>query len=506
MKVFRNEHVGGVPTFDASNPYRDFLAFPASFIGGAVVAAADMGSTPPPNGPFENTLDGKAEIVVGSNAGMTTTVKVFDVSGLTALTPLAMAPAVASFTPTFSTTTTPYRGGVSLSVARIDADLIPDIVVGAGVNGGSNVEVWEWDTGTATLFKLGGFTAFPGPSNFAPVQVAAQDTDGDDIADAILAVQGPGGTTGQIREFEFQITSGPPPVLVVSPFTVVPGSFTGPYFIANIQNPDPDLPLVGAAPPPTKFYVVNDSRSNQTYEYDASGVAAEDYALSNANTTPRGAVSTAVGNKVWVVDANRKVYVYNDSGGLLGSWTAGTLASNAIVEGIATNGTDVWIVDNKATASSYINAASLTSGSQNAATSFKLNRSNTNPKDIVTDGTHLWVVNDAAQDKVFRYTLSGSLAGSWTMTGGGGSPTGITLDPAAPSHLWIVDKKTDRVYQYANAVGLTSGSLAASASFALAADNTNPQGIADPPPPQAAPPRPSPRTRLCWPCWARWTG
>ena len=44
--MFRNLCVvNGVPTFDASQPYRDFLAFPSSFIGGAVVAAADMGST-----------------------------------------------------------------------------------------------------------------------------------------------------------------------------------------------------------------------------------------------------------------------------------------------------------------------------------------------------------------------------------------------------------------------------------------------------------------------------
>ena len=193
-----------------------------------------------------------------------------------------------------------------------------------------------------------------------------------------------------------------------------------------------------------------------------------------------------MGDKVWVVDANRQVYVYDTSGSLLGSWTAGTLASNATVEGIATNGTDIWIVDARSDkVFKYANAASRLSGSQNAASSFKLNSSNTSPKDIVTDGTHLWVVNDAAQDKVFKYTLSGSLVGSWTITGGGGAPTGITLDPAAPSHLWIVDKNTDRVYQYDDAVGRTSGSLAASTSFALAADNTNPQGIADPPPPSS---------------------
>ena len=159
------------------------------------------------------------------------------------------------------------------------------------------------------------------------------------------------------------------------------------------------------------------------------------------------------------------------------------MASNATVEGIATNGTDIWIVDaNSDKVFKYANAAGRLSGSQNAASSFKLNSGNTNPKDIVTDGKNLWVVNDAAQDKVFKYAMSGSLVGSWTITGGGGAPTGITLDPAAPSDLWIVDNNTDRVYQYGAAIGRTSGSLAASTSFALAAGNTNPQGIADPPP------------------------
>ncbi|MHB1037748.1 MAG: ice-binding family protein [Pirellulales bacterium] len=233
VKVFLNVLVGGVPTFDALSPYRDFLAFPSSFIGGAVVGAADMGQMV--GSTFVNTLDGKAEIVVGSGAGMKTTVKVFEVSGT--------ATAVASFTP-FSTTTTTYQGGVSLSVARINADLIPDIVVGAGVNGRSLVDVWAWNTSSATLSSLSangiGFSAFTDASQNAPVQVAALDTNGDDIADAILVVQGPGGTTGQIRVFN--ITSVSP--LQVSPATAIPGSFPGPYFIATIKTPSPIVPLV----------------------------------------------------------------------------------------------------------------------------------------------------------------------------------------------------------------------------------------------------------------------
>jgi hypothetical protein len=64
------------------------------------------------------------------------------------------------------------------------------------------------------------------------------------------------------------------------------------------------------------------------------------------------------------------------------------------------------------------------------------------------------------------------------------SPTGITTDPANVSSIWIVDSGTDRVYQYNAAATFTNGSShAANVSFALAAANTNPQDIADPPAP-----------------------
>jgi hypothetical protein len=234
----------------------------------------------------------------------------------------------------------------------------------------------------------------------------------------------------------------------------------------------------------TKFYVVNDVSVDRTYEYNAGGGLIEAYSLNSGNTAPRGAASTIAGDKTWVVDANRNVYVYNTSGGLLGSWTAGTLASNATVEGIATNGTDICIVDAKSDkVFKYSGAATRRSGSQNAASSFNLNGSNTSPKDIVTDGTHLWVVNDTFfTDKVFKYKVSGSLVGSWTISSGGGSPTGITIDPSNGSQdIWIVDSGTDKVYQYTNGRSRTSGSQAAAATFALAPGNTNPQGIADPP-------------------------
>lgn len=239
--------------------------------------------------------------------------------------------------------------------------------------------------------------------------------------------------------------------------------------------------------PPTKFYVADDGSMNNTFEYAANGVAIENYAISSGNSAPRGAASTAAGDKVWVVDANKNVYVYNTSGGLLGSWSAGSLASNADVQGISTNGTDVWIVDAKQDkVFRYSGAATRLTGSQNAASSFNLNGSNTGAKDLVTDGTSIWVVDDGSTDRIFKYSLSGSSLGSWTISGGGGSPTGITIDPSAVSSIWIVDSGSDRIYEFTNAASRTSGTQSPAISFALTAGNTNPQGIADPPGSSAA--------------------
>jgi hypothetical protein len=238
----------------------------------------------------------------------------------------------------------------------------------------------------------------------------------------------------------------------------------------------------------TKFYVVDDATANRTFEYASGGSAVENYSLNSGNSSPRGAASTVAGDKVWVVDANKKIYVYNDSGVLLGSWTAGSVAFNATIEGITTNGTDVWLVDARQDrVYRYANAASRLLGTQNATSSFALNSDNLNPKDIVTDGVDLWVVNDSTTDKIFRYTLTGALVGSWTIDTANKAPTGLTIDPSAASQsIWIVDNGTDRLYEYTNSRSRNFGSQPAAVSFALASGNKNPQGISDPPVPALA--------------------
>jgi subtilisin family serine protease len=276
-------------------------------------------------------------------------------------------------------------------------------------------------------------------------------------------------------------------------WTLVIGAAASADTLYNGINPT-DFALTNLdneAPPATKFYVVDDATVDRTFEYDSAGVPIENYAINSGNKAPRGVAMTAAGDKVWVVDAARRVYIYNTSGGLLGNWSLGTLATNATVEGIATNGTHVWVVDARSDrVYYYANAAARTSGTQTATSNFALTRGNAIPKDIVwgsqNNVSYLWVVDDTAStDRVYRYTLNTSgvstAVSSWVISTQNAAPTGIALDPAnGVMDLWISDRGSDRVYRYAN--GRTLAAPVLTSSFALAAGNTNSQGLADPPP------------------------
>ena len=241
---------------------------------------------------------------------------------------------------------------------------------------------------------------------------------------------------------------------------------------------------------PATFYVVNGATpaiggTNTTYKYQASGTPQAPFALTLNDAVPRGIATNAAGTTVWVVDANKNVYVYSPSGALLGSWAAGGLSANAEITGVTTDGTNIWLVDAYTDKIyKYTGAASRLSGSQTAASSFALasgKKGDPNPENLVTDGTSIWVVDDTAQ-KVFKYTLSGSLLGSWSIDPRNTQATGIAIDPTDVSNIWIVDSGTLLVYQYTAAATRTSGSQNAAATFALAPGDTDPQGIADPPP------------------------
>lgn len=265
----------------------------------------------------------------------------------------------------------------------------------------------------------------------------------------------------------------------------------------NGLNPG-DITLVNTdndeAPPSsgTKFYVVDDLWAS-TFEYEEDGTLVESNSLAGANFYPRGAAATADGDRVWVVDSNKNVYVYDTAGALLGSWRADGLRRRALLEGIATNGVDVWLVDNRNDCVYRFNgAASRLSGSSTVSFQFDLAAGNNKPRGIVYGETFgqpaLYVLNDdAGVDHVYEYPLENGIpqeGNAWAIAGVNARPRGIALDPTnASMDIWIADAGTDQVYRYADARISPAPSLVS--SFALDSNNRSPQGIADPPPAEA---------------------
>jgi sugar lactone lactonase YvrE len=267
-------------------------------------------------------------------------------------------------------------------------------------------------------------------------------------------------------------------------------------FTLNLSNPQAatlgqsqGTATIAPSDQKAKFYVVNNPSgggNHAMFKYQVSGTEQAPYFLSLNNLDPEGVAANAAGTEEWVVDRNENVYVYSPGGTLLGSWAATGLPAEASLNGIATDGTNIWLLD--ATSNKvfeYVGAAGRLSGSQSAAGSFKVTRGDPGPANIVTDGKSMWVV-DNSNGKVFKYTVAGKLLGSWTIDPANIDPTGITINPNNVSDVWIVDGITRQVYQYVGAAGRTSGSQNAAASFALAAGVTFPVGIADPPPAGAA--------------------
>src|SRR5262249_11498610 len=92
----------------------------------------------------------------------------------------------------------------------------------------------------------------------------------------------------------------------------------------------------------TKFYVADAGGTPSTYRYRITGSAFGNSALTSGDTTPRGVATTAAGTTVWVVDANKTVYVYTNHGVLLGSWAAGGMPANATGTRLPPHRTHVW--------------------------------------------------------------------------------------------------------------------------------------------------------------------
>jgi hypothetical protein len=185
VRVFLNQ-TGANTDPMANTASRTFLAFPATFIGGAVLALADMGRMSGTT--FQSSLDGKLEILVGSGSGICATVRIFEVSPAT--------PVLAKSLSFFSSA---FQGGIaSLAVGRANnTDTVPDVFASAASGGNSMVEVR--DGRTAAL--LSSFSAYNDASRQAPVRAVVRDVNEDGMIDQIWTVQGTDGKTRQLKRF-----------------------------------------------------------------------------------------------------------------------------------------------------------------------------------------------------------------------------------------------------------------------------------------------------------------
>lgn len=227
-----------------------------------------------------------------------------------------------------------------------------------------------------------------------------------------------------------------------------------------------------------RFFVV-DNGVDDVFGYATGGTPLSRRDLMAGATEPRGIATPVDASRFWILNANKRVYVMDAGGRPLGYWLAPQLRTPT---GIATDGTNIWIVD-KGTDRVYRfdNAARVTTGSLYASASFRLAKANGTPEGLATDGTQVWVVNSGAPDRVYVYSMTGASRGYWTIDPLNVAPTGLTIDPTGGSQsIWVVDMTRDRVYEYANARSWTSGTRKASSSFALARGNGNPQDLVDP--------------------------
>ena len=175
---------GGPLTFSKS-----FVPF-ATATGGVTIAAGDFGTFTGSTITNGSTPDGKAELVVASPLGVASLVRIYNVT-----------PAAPAIVDTIRPFANAGRVGMSVDVGRVNADLIPDIILAQASGGGSLVEVYDGRAGVASNPRLARFAAFSDlATRSAPVVATGVDNDGDGRVDVIKTVQGGAGAS-QLRNY-----------------------------------------------------------------------------------------------------------------------------------------------------------------------------------------------------------------------------------------------------------------------------------------------------------------
>lgn len=219
---------------------------------------------------------------------------------------------------------------------------------------------------------------------------------------------------------------------------------------------------------------VVDRGSDLSFQYTVDGNSIDAFSLQSTERA-RGAATSPDGKTLFVLDANRSVHIFDAlSQEHLGTWLTEGLVNP---EGIATDGTDVWIVDrSKDRVYRFANMANQRDGLFAATDSFRLSIFNRKPTGITSDGDNIWVADD--RDRIYVYNMDGRIRGSWRLDFRNGKPTGLAIDPSGGDGLWVVDGKDDRVYFYASGKKHRWGYRWASDWFRLENENHKAEGIA----------------------------
>lgn len=232
---------------------------------------------------------------------------------------------------------------------------------------------------------------------------------------------------------------------------------------------------------------VVDSLFDRSFQYSESGQSENNYSLDDSRWA-RGTAFSDDGRLQFVVDAGRRVYVYDtNSQSQVGGWSIGAVASP---QGIAVDGNDILIVDQwRDRVYRFENGVDFRSGEHASDSNFRLKSGNHRPSGISTDGENIWVV-DRGNDRVYVYGADGQRRGNWRLDGANRRPTGIAYDPDS-NGIWVVDEQDNRAYFYEDGQSYVSGRRDANLSFHLRFYNWYAQGIAKAPSFDAAPAAPT---------------
>ena len=162
---------------------KPFRTLTNSGVGGGI-AAADLGTFSNGRATDAAKLDGRAELILATGAGVAPRIRVVDLSGTRPVQIDSLRPTVGS-----------DRQGLSVAAAAYNADGIPDFVVTGGRQAGS--EIYDGSVSKSANRRLASFSAFGDIGRqAATATVVPIDTNGDGRADAVYASQGYRGAAG----------------------------------------------------------------------------------------------------------------------------------------------------------------------------------------------------------------------------------------------------------------------------------------------------------------------